>query len=215
MKPASRKIKRKSIGERQTPNTVNGTVPPTRQLNQVRRPREYLTPKEVELLRKAARERGRYGNRDATMILVAYRHGLRAAELCALRWDQLDLSEGLLHVRRIKNGMPSVHPMGGGEIRDLRRLKREQIETRHVFLTERRAPISPAGFRKMLARVGGEGEFPFPVHPHMLRHACGYKLANDGQDTRAVQHYVGHKNIQHTVRYTELSPDRFKSFWDD
>ena len=149
------------------------------------------------------------------MILVAYRHGLRAAELCALRWDQLDLSQGLLHVHRVKSGMPSVHPMGGSEIRDLRRLKREQIETRHVFLTERRAPISPAGFRKMLARVGEEGEFPFPVHPHMLRHACGYKLANDGQDTRAVQHYLGHKNIQHTVRYTELSPDRFKSFWDD
>src|SRR6266540_3248208 len=59
------------------------------------------------------------------------------------------------------------------------------------------------------------GEFPFPVHPHMLRHACGYKLANDGQDTRAVQHYLGHKNIQHTVRYTELSPERFKSFWED
>ena len=88
------------------------------------------------------------------MILVAYQHGLRAAELCALRWDELDLSQGVLHVRRGKSGVPSVHPMGGGEIRDLRRLNREQIETRHVFLTERRAPISPAGFRKMLARVG-------------------------------------------------------------
>jgi type 1 fimbriae regulatory protein FimB/type 1 fimbriae regulatory protein FimE len=110
---------------------------------------------------------------------------------------------GLLHVRRVKNGMPSVHPMRGSEIRDLRRLKREEIEGRHVFLTERRAPISTAGFRKMLARVGETGKFPFPVHPHMLRHACGYKLANDGQDTRAVQHYLGRKNIQHTVRYTE------------
>jgi len=105
--------------------------------------------------------------------------------------------------------------MGGGKIRDLRRLKREEIEGRHVFLTERRAPISTAGFRKMVARVGEAGRFPFPVHPHMLRHACGYKLANDGQDTRAVQHYLGHKNIRHTVRYTELSPERFKSFWED
>jgi len=105
--------------------------------------------------------------------------------------------------------------MGGVEIRDLRRLKREQPEGRHVFLTERRAPMTPAGFRKMIERAGEGGDFPFPVHPHMLRHACGYKLANDGQDTRAVQHYLGHKNIQHTVRYTELSPERFKSFWED
>ena len=149
------------------------------------------------------------------MVFIAYRHGLRPAELCALRWDQVDLAHGLLHVQRVKNGMPSVHPMGGSEIRDLRRLKREEIESRHVFLTERRAPISTAGFRKTLARIGEAGEFPFPVHPHMLRHACGYKLANYGQDTRALQHYLGHKNIQHTVRYTELSPERFKSFWED
>ena len=88
-------------------------------------------------------------------------------------------------------------------------------EGRHVFLTERAAPMTTAGFRKMFARVGEGTEFPFPVHPHMLRHACGYKLANDGQDTRAVQHYLGHKNIQHTVRYTQLSPERFNSFWDD
>lgn len=212
---ASRISKGKAVERRPAPTAVNGTVPPRRAVNADRRPREYLTPNEIELLRKAARERGRYGHRDATMILVAYRHGLRPAEACALRWDQVDLVHGLLHVRRVKNGTPSVHPMGGSEIRDLRRLKREEIEGRHVFLTERRAPISPAGFRKLIARIAEAGEFPFPVHPHMLRHACGYKLANDGQDTRAVQHYLGHKNIQHTVRYTELSPERFKSFWED
>jgi type 1 fimbriae regulatory protein FimE len=104
---------------------------------------------------------------------------------------------------------------GGTDIRALRRLKREQAESQHVFLTERRAPMTTAGFRKMMGRIGETAEFPFPVHPHMLRHACGYKLANDGQDTRAVQHYLGHKNIQHTVRYTELSAERFKSFWED
>ena len=87
------------------------------------------------------------------MVFIAYRHGLRPAELCALRWDQVDLAHGLLHVQRVKNGMPSVHPMGGNEIRDLRRLKREQPEGRHVFLTERAAPMTTAGFRKMLTRV--------------------------------------------------------------
>jgi len=164
---------------------------------------------------ETARTRGRYGHRDATMILIAYRHGLRGGELCTLRWDQVDLEHGLLHIRRIKNGTPSVHPIGGTEIRALRRLKREQIESRYLFLSERLAPTTTAGFRKLITRVGEEADFPFPVHPHMLRHACGYKLANDGQDTRAVQHYLGHKNIQHTVRYTELSPERFKSFWED
>jgi type 1 fimbriae regulatory protein FimE len=82
-------------------------------------------------------------------------------------------------------------------------------------MTMRGAPMTPAGFRKFLARLGVEAKMPFPIHPHMLRHATGYKLANDGQDTRALQHYLGHKNIMHTVRYTELSPERFKNFWDD
>ena len=215
MKTKARNSHAKAVRRRSPPNIVNGTVPPRRQFNVARRPREYLTAKEVELLRKGAHGRGRNRHRDATMILVAFRHGLRPIEVCSLRWDQIDLAQGLLHVQRVKGGMPSVHPMGGGEIRELRRLKREQPQSRHVFLSERTAPMTTAGFRKMLARTGDGVEFPFPVHPHMLRHACGYKLANDGQDTRALQHYLGHKNIQHTVRYTELSPDRFKSFWED
>ena len=79
---------------------------------------------------ESARTRGRYGHRDATMILIAFRHGLRPAEVCALRWDMIDLGPGLLHVRRVKNGTPSVQPLGGGELRALRRLKREEIESR-------------------------------------------------------------------------------------
>src|SRR5215218_9748709 len=196
------------------PAPQNGTVLPRPVPQAQRRPREYLTPKEVERLIAAARQ-NRYGHRDAAMILIAYRHGLRVSELCALRWDQVDFEHGLLHVRRIKNGMASVHPLGGGELRALRKLQREAMPSRYVFTTERRAPMSPAGFRKMLARTGEAAAFPFLVHPHMLRHACGYKLANDGQDTRAVQHYLGHKNIQHTVHYTELAADRLKSFWED
>jgi len=193
------------------PTPVNGTVPPKRARNADVRPREYLTPKEVEKLIKAARARGRYGARDGLAVLMAYRHGLRAGELAGLRWDQVDFDHGLLHVRRLKNGMPSVHPLSGDELRALRR---ENDAARYVFMTERGSPMSAAGFRKMLARVSVEAKFPFLVPPNMLRHACGFKLANDGQDTRALQHYLGHKNIQHTVRYTELSPARFKNFWD-
>jgi type 1 fimbriae regulatory protein FimB/type 1 fimbriae regulatory protein FimE len=149
------------------------------------------------------------------MILVCYRHVLRVGELCGLRWDQFDFDQGLVHVRRLKNGRPSVHPIRGMEIRALRRIKREQLPASpYVFTTERRGPMSTAGFRKLIARVGEAAGMPFPIHPHMLRHSGGYKLANDGVDTRALQHWFGHKNIQNTVRYTELAADRFKSFWE-
>jgi len=157
----------------------------------------------------------RHGHRDATMVFLTYRHGLRASELCALRWEQLDMVHGLLHVARVKNGMPSVHPLTGKELRALRRLQREQEPGRYVFMSERGAPMSPVGFRRMLERLGKAAKMAFGVHPHMLRHACGFKLANQGVDTRSLQHYLGHKNIQHTVRYTELSPDRFRGFWKD
>jgi type 1 fimbriae regulatory protein FimE len=162
-----------------------------------------------------AKTRGRYGQRDAAMILLAYRHGLRVSELCALRWEQVDFKQGLLHVHRLKNGIDSVHPLRGPELRALRRLEREADTSPYLFITERGGPMTSAGFRKMLARTGEASSLSFSVHPHMLRHGCGFKLANDGQDTRAVQHYLGHKNIQHTVRYTELTPKRFNSFWKD
>ena len=100
-------------------------------------------------------------------------------------------------------------------MRSLRALKREDQASRYVFMTERGAPMTPAGFRKFLARLGVAAKFPFSVHPHMLRHGCGYKLANDGRDTRALQAYLGHKNIMHTVRYTEMAADRFRSWWKD
>jgi type 1 fimbriae regulatory protein FimB/type 1 fimbriae regulatory protein FimE len=191
---------------------VNGTVPPRRVPNAELRTREYLDEFEVERLMRAAKA-NRNGQRDATMILIAFRHGLRAAELVDLRWDQVDLGRNAcLHVRRVKNGMPSVHPLQGDEMRALRELKRS-ADSPFVFVSERGMPFTRAGFAKMVARLGREAKFKFGVHPHMLRHACGYALANRGHDTRALQAYLGHKNIQHTVRYTELSPTRFKDFW--
>jgi integrase len=187
---------------------VNRTVP-RRVPNSQLRPREYLTEKEIERLQDAARKRSRYGHRDATMILIAYRHGLRATELCGLRWDQIDLNTGR------KGGIDNVHPLSGREIRSLRQLRRENMESRYVFVTERSGPATTAGFLKTIARTGEAAKLPFPIHPHMLRHSTGYKLANDGHDTRALQHYMGHKNIMHTVRYTGMAPDRFKNFWND
>ncbi len=196
-----------------TPNTKNRTVP-ARKKNKELREREYLTPKEIDRLMVVARK-NRRGHRDATMILVAYRHGLRASEVCELKWEQFDLRQGTLHVNRLKNGIPSVHPLGGTELRALRKLQREEPESRFLFLSERGAPMTAEGFRKLIRRAGEATKFPFSIHPHMIRHACGYKLANDGKDTRAIQLYMGHRNIQNTVGYTQLSAGRFKDFWRD
>ena len=203
------------------PHAVNGTVarkpskPPLRRPNSEVRAREYLTDGEVARLITAAGF-NRHGHRDATMILLAYRHGLRAVELVTLRWDAIDYKHGRIHIRRAKQGSEAVHPLSGRELRALRKLKRDQVpESPFVFTSERGAPFTTAGFRKLIARLGVAAKLEFPVHPHMLRHACGFHLANKGKDTRSLQAYLGHKNIQHTVRYTELTPTRFKDFWDD
>jgi site-specific recombinase XerD len=178
-------------------------------------PREYLTEREVEKLMDAARG-NRRGHRDVTAILIAYRHGLRASEVVALRWDDIELATGRLHVRRAKGGATSVHPIGAKESRALRRLRREATTASpYVFVSERGAPLSVAGYQRMVARAGVTAGFSFLVHSHMLRHSCGYKLANDGRDTRSIQHYLGHRSIASTVRYTALAPDRFKGFWKD
>ena len=194
------------------PIPQNGKVPPMRVTNASVRSREYLTSAEIDAMMQAARKVGRYGHRDATIILISYRHGLRVTELVTLRWDQLDLSAGLIHVNRLKNGRASSQPLRGPELRALRKLDRD---CPYVFTTERKGPMTASNVRKIVARAGRLAKIPFPVHPHMLRHAAGYKLANDGHDTRAIQQYLGHKNITHTVRYTELAADRFNGFWKD
>ena len=197
-------------------NQHTGFDPPTAANVTVmaKRPREYLKEPEIERLMDAARQ-NRWGHRDATAILLAYRHGLRASELVGLRWDDLDLAHGRLHVRRSKGGEAAVHPIGGKEMRALRRLQRETVRSVYVFISERGAPLSVAGYQRMVARAGKAAKFPFLIHTHMLRHSTGYKLANDGQDTRAIQGYLGHRSIVSTQRYTALAPDRFKRFWKD
>ncbi len=197
------------------PSIDNGKVPPLRRPNKDLRSREYLTGEEIDQLMASARSVGRHGHRDSTLILVAFRHGLRVSELVALRWDMVDLKQGLMHVSRLKNGVNSTHPLRGPELRALRKLKRDYPDTPYVFVTERKGPLTASAVRKIIARAGEQAELGMPIHPHMLRHSTGYKLANDGHDTRAIQLYLGHKNIQHTVRYTELAAGRFKDFWND
>ena len=200
---------------RSSPNIQNGKVPPMRRKNKDVRSREYLTSEEVDKLAAAAKSLGRHGHRDMTMIIMSFRHGLRVSELVTLRWDMIDLKQGVLHVSRLKNGVSSTHPLRGPELRALRKLKRDYPDTPYVFVSERKGPVTASNVRKIISRAGDKAELGMPIHPHMLRHSTGFKLANDGHDTRAIQLYLGHKNIQHTLRYTELASGRFKDFWTD
>ena len=180
-----------------------------------RRAREHLTETEIERLMTVARQDGRYGHRDATAILIAFRHGLRASELVDLQWDQIEFVQKTIRVHRAKNGTGSAHYLGNSELRALRRLQRENPPGPHIFVSERGGPVTTAWFRKMMARLGERARMPFSIHPHMLRHSCGFLFANQGKDTRSLQAYLGHRNIQSTVRYTAMAPDRFRGWERD
>jgi type 1 fimbriae regulatory protein FimB/type 1 fimbriae regulatory protein FimE len=167
------------------------------------RDREHLTEHEVERLIRVAKG-NRHGHRDATMILIAFRHGLRVSELCELQWSSIEFQTGTMHVRRAKGGQEATHPLLGDELRALRELKRQSASP-FAFASERGGPFTPSGFAKLLARAGNEAKIGFKVHPHMLRHACGYALANKGIDTRTLQAYLGHRSINSTTRYAALA----------
>ncbi|CAK0757438.1 Integrase [Gammaproteobacteria bacterium] len=180
------------------------------------RSREFLTEAEVNALQKAANA-GRCGLRNSTMVMIAFRHGLRVSELTSLKWEQVDPGQGNLFVRRMKNGLNSTHPLHGPELRALGRLKREQGESGagYVFVGQNFLPMTTGNVRKMIDVATEKAKLDLKVHPHMLRHACGHYLANKGEDTRAIQVYMGHMNIQNTTHYTDLAAGRFKSFFND
>jgi site-specific recombinase XerD len=189
--------------------------PNARKYSEVRS-REHLLSEEVEAMREAIKKRGgRHAHRDATLLLVIYRHGLRVEEAANLRWEQVDFATGMMHVRRVKRGTPSTQPIGGEELRSLRRLQREYPTSPFVFQSSRKGPLANDSIAGIVEQAGELAGLAFSMHPHMLRHGTGYYLANKGVDTRTIQAYLGHRNIQHTVRYTELAPGRFKGLWED
>jgi len=178
------------------------------------RSREYLRPDEVERLIAAASSVGRYPQRDQLLLLMMYRHGLRVSEAIHLRWSDIDWEMAHIHIKRMKRGKPATHPIYPDEMRLLRAFKKNSKKSPWIFLSERGAPLSDDIVRKIVSRAGELAEFDFPLHPHMLRHSCGYALAAKGVDTRRIQDYLGHQNISHTVRYTQLAPNRFDGLWD-
>ena len=187
-----------------------------RQKNQVYRSREYLTPGEVQRLIEAAGNRGRHRLRDSplerlrqrTLLLLMFRHGLRVGEACALKWDAVLFDMRSLNITRLKHGLSGVHRLQPDELQALEQLQ-QQSERGHVFVGERGQPLTTGAIAKIIKRAADQIELPLPVHPHMLRHSCGYYLAEQGLPTRDIQEYLGHRNIQHTVRYTAANPARF------
>ncbi|ASC70291.1 Type 1 fimbriae regulatory protein FimB [Halomicronema hongdechloris C2206] len=176
------------------------------------RTREYLTPAEIDQLLTAAKRTARNGHRNHMIVLMGYRHGLRVSEIADLRWADVDFQQGTILIRRLKGSHDSTHYLEGDELRGLRRLERENADSPFIFCSSTGAPLASSAISAMIKRTG-KGLFRFPIHAHMLRHSCGYYLANKGVDTRTIQAWLGHANIRHTAHYTAMSPTQFKGLW--
>ena len=192
--------------------------------------RKHLTLLEVDRLLAATKDNPRTGLRDRCLILLMFRHGLRVTEACAMRMDQVDLESKILQVRRLKGGLSTTQPLRTEEIRLLKGWMAERerwlrhwckkeggtgaaLDRQALFLSARGTALSRKTFWALLRRYGELAGLALPPHPHMLRHACGFALADQGADTRLIQDYLGHRNIQHTVRYTATNPVRFEKLW--
>jgi site-specific recombinase XerD len=180
------------------------------------RSREYLAPDEVQKLLDASRseEHSRNPERDYCLLLLMFRHGLRVSEACSLKVTDINLKEKCLHIQRLKNGNATTQPMHNGELGAvnawLKARTKMQPHSNWLFISERRKPLSRFTVCSLVTKYAeAAGLEDLAVHPHMMRHACGYSLANRGADTRLIQDYLGHKNISHTVRYTKLAAGRF------
>lgn len=198
-----------SANSRKLPELAPTKAKPKR----AKKPIRYLTGPQVESLTAVAKKTSRHPLRDATMILVAYRHGFRVSELLDLTWDRISFEQAEIFVERLKGSKSSTQPIEGDELRELRKLRRKHPSDRFVFVSERGGPLSVDSFQYLLKRCGKEAGLPFQAHPHMLRHGCGHHLVNRGANTRLIQEYLGHVDLRHTERYTEIDSNRFRGLW--
>jgi type 1 fimbriae regulatory protein FimB len=179
--------------------------------------RKHLTGREVEQLIEAAKG-ARNAVRDRCLVLMTFRHGLRVTEACRLKLDQVDTDSSVLHVVRLKHGLSTDHPLRGDELRLIAAWLKERARlkvpasVRNFFVSRQRKPLHRSTVNLLLQKYA-DAALPLHAHPHMLRHACGYALADQGADTRLIQDYLGHRNIAHTVKYTASNPARFQKLW--
>ena len=187
-----------------------------RTLDKTMNDRKYLTGREVECLISAVKG-SRNEARDRCLLLLMFRHGLRVSEACGLQIDQVDTDGRVLHVARLKGGLSTSHPLRGDELRAIKAWLAERTRMnpggKAFFVSEQRKPLHRSTVNLALKKYGELAALPLAIHPHMLRHACGFALADQGADTRLIQDYLGHRNIQHTVRYTATNPARFERLW--
>lgn len=182
--------------------------------------RNYLTTTEIDVLLSSAARDINHPERNHCMLLMAFVHGLRATELLSLRLSDLDMAGRTLYIRRLKNGFSTIHPLLRDEMKELRRWLKVRAtipdarETRYLFVSRTGQPLSRQQFYNIIRKTGQDANLPVAAHPHMLRHACGYALADAGVDTRLIQDYLGHRNIRHTVLYTASNPARFEGMWE-
>lgn len=181
--------------------------------------RRYLTAREVQAMMLAARQ-GPTGERDYCLILLAFRHGMRISEILDLRYRDLDLSEGRINIRRLKNGFSTIHPLLSDECQAIEHWNwirgnwKNIVAIDTVFISRRGTPLSRQQAYRIIRTAGEKAGTVTHTHPHMLRHACGYELAERGADTRLIQDYLGHRNIRHTVHYTASNAARFTGLWE-
>jgi type 1 fimbriae regulatory protein FimE len=180
--------------------------PPKKPKNAERREREYLTPQEIILLIEAAASVGRHSTRDAALILMAYKHGLRPGEIVNLAWLNIDMQARTIRVIRLKNGRPSAHELDDDELEVLRKLQLEYIGSEFIFCSERKGPLTKRAVHTIIARAAQLAGIEFTVHPHMLRHSKGHQLAANGADSRLIQDYFGHRNIGSAGFYRSERP---------
>lgn len=189
---------------------------PAQTLDKTYSDRKHLTDREVERLLEATRG-SRNEARDRCLILLIYRHGLRVSEACGLKLDQVDAESRVIHVRRLKGSLSTTQPLRGAELRAIAAWLRERAaiapESSAFFVSEQRKPMHRSTVNLLLAKYSEIADLSIHAHPHMLRHACGFALADQGADTRIIQDFLGHRNIQHTVRYTATNPARFERLW--
>jgi type 1 fimbriae regulatory protein FimB len=188
----------------------------TRTLDKRNDERKHLTRLEVDKL-LAATKGTRHEARDQCLILLMFRHGLRVSEAVGLKLSDIDLEGRSLYVKRLKKGLSTTQPLRSEELRVLKAWLTERArmkpEGKALFISERRQPLSRKTAWVIIRNYRQAAGLAVASHPHMLRHACGYALADQGADTRLIQDYLGHRNIQHTVQYTATNPARFERLW--